>query len=93
MAERAASLTQRLLAFSRRQPLVPKPTDVARLLATEQGKPITECYTMEVVPTIDALEGYVTEAVMLQSSRLVPLGGAHRLAPNNPVFVVSGVLA
>ncbi len=31
-AQRAATLTQRLLAFSRRQPLVPKPTDVNRLL-------------------------------------------------------------
>jgi len=31
-AERAASLTQRLLAFSRRQPLDPKPIDVDRLL-------------------------------------------------------------
>lgn len=30
-AERAASLTQRLLAFSRRQPLAPKPLDVDRL--------------------------------------------------------------
>lgn len=35
--------------------------DVARLLASEQGKPITECYTMEVVPTIDAL-GWIAEA-------------------------------
>ncbi|RYD58481.1 MAG: response regulator [Sphingomonadales bacterium] len=32
-AERASALTQRLLAFSRRQPLDPKHTDVARLLA------------------------------------------------------------
>ncbi|MGF7147316.1 signal transduction histidine kinase [Sphingomonas zeicaulis] len=32
-AERAASLTQRLLAFSRRQPLDPKPVDVGRLFA------------------------------------------------------------
>ncbi len=31
-ASRAATLTQRLLAFSRRQPLEPKPTDVNRLL-------------------------------------------------------------
>ncbi|MBA3677035.1 MAG: PAS domain S-box protein [Sphingosinicella sp.] len=31
-AKRAATLTQRLLAFSRRQPLSPKPTDVNRLL-------------------------------------------------------------
>ena len=32
-AERAATLTQRLLAFSRRQPLAPKPIDVDRLVA------------------------------------------------------------
>jgi signal transduction histidine kinase len=32
-AERAASLTQRLLAFSRRQPLAPKPINVDRLVA------------------------------------------------------------
>ncbi|WP_246848015.1 hybrid sensor histidine kinase/response regulator [Sphingomonas beigongshangi] len=31
-AERAAALTQRLLAFSRRQPLAPKPTDVDKLV-------------------------------------------------------------
>ncbi len=31
-AERASTLTQRLLAFSRRQPLDPKPTDIGRLL-------------------------------------------------------------
>ncbi len=30
--ERAATLTQRLLAFSRRQPLAPQPTDINRLL-------------------------------------------------------------
>ncbi len=29
--------------------------EVARLLCSEQGKPITEAYTMEVVPTIDGL--------------------------------------
>ena len=32
-AQRAATLTQRLLAFSRRQPLAPKPIDVNRLVA------------------------------------------------------------
>ena len=32
-AQRAAALTQRLLAFSRRQPLDPKPIDVNRLVA------------------------------------------------------------
>jgi len=33
-AQRAATLTQRLLAFSRRQPLNPKPTDVNQLIAS-----------------------------------------------------------
>ena len=32
-AQRAAALTQRLLAFSRRQPLDPKPVDVSRLVS------------------------------------------------------------
>ena len=32
-AERATALTQRLLAFSRRQPLQPKPVDVNRVIA------------------------------------------------------------
>ena len=29
--------------------------EIARLLTAEQGKPITESYTMELLPTIDAL--------------------------------------
>ena len=36
--------------------LVDELDDVAELLTREQGKPITESYTMEVVPTIDAPE-------------------------------------
>ena len=32
-AQRAAALTQRLLAFSRRQPLEPKPVNINRLTA------------------------------------------------------------
>src|ERR671927_323685 len=35
--------------------LVDEVDDVAELLTREQGKPITESYTMEVVPTIDVL--------------------------------------
>jgi hypothetical protein len=37
-ARRAATLTQRLLAFSRRQPLNPKPLDVNRFIASEAGR-------------------------------------------------------
>ncbi len=29
--------------------------DLAELMAREQGKPVSECYTMELLPTIDAL--------------------------------------
>ena len=35
--------------------LVEEVDEVAELLTREQGKPITESYTMEVVPTIDVL--------------------------------------
>src|SRR3954451_320060 len=35
--------------------LVDEVDDVCKLLTAEQGKPITESYTMEVVPTIDVL--------------------------------------
>ena len=55
-AERAASLTQRLLAFSRRQPLLPKPTDVARLLAGMSdllGRALGETIRLELRPDAD----------------------------------------
>lgn len=51
-AERAAALTARLLAFSRRQPLDPKPTDVARLLAGMSDlltRSITETIAIRIV--------------------------------------------
>ena len=38
-----------------RRSFVDEIDDVARLLTTEQGKPIVESYTMEILPTIDAL--------------------------------------
>ncbi len=51
-ARRAASLTQRLLAFSRRQTLDPKPTDVNRLIANMEDllrRSIGPTVAMEVV--------------------------------------------
>ena len=38
-ARRAAMLTQRLLSFSRQQPLQPKPTDLNKLVAGHVGSP------------------------------------------------------
>jgi precorrin-6Y C5,15-methyltransferase (decarboxylating) len=50
--------------------------------------------TLERVgPVIEAMVGYDTGAAQLESKRLQPLGGGHRLVPTNPVFVVSGRLS
>lgn len=69
------------------------PEVVAAVAARRPRRVVVAVAALErVVPTIEALVGYDTEAVMLQAQRLVPLAGAHRLAPTNPVFVVSGVL-
>lgn len=69
------------------------PEVVAAVAARRPRRVVVAVAALErVVPTIEALAGYDTEAVMLQAQRLVPLAGAHRLAPTNPVFVVSGVL-
>ena len=51
-AERAASLTQRLLAFSRRQPLSPKPIDVDKLVVSMSdllNRALGETIQLEIV--------------------------------------------
>ena len=51
-AERAAALTQRLLAFARRQPLAPQPLDVDRLIAGMSeliGRTLGETVQMETL--------------------------------------------
>jgi signal transduction histidine kinase len=53
-AERAAALTQRLLAFSRRQPLAPKPINVDRLvggMADLLNRSLGETVKLEIVST------------------------------------------
>ncbi|HVI28164.1 PAS domain-containing protein [Hansschlegelia sp.] len=55
-ARRATVLTQRLLAFSRRQPLQPKPTDVNRLLAGMSellSRTLGEIIEVAVAPATD----------------------------------------
>ncbi len=55
-AERAAALTQRLLAFSRRQPLDPKTIDVGRLLAGMSDlltRSITEAIAVQIHAAAD----------------------------------------
>ena len=70
--ERAAALTQRLLAFSRRQPLAPKRTDVGKLLAGMSDlltRSITEAIAIQIVPDEDIwpvhIDPYQLENVLL----------------------------
>ncbi|TCP96406.1 PAS domain S-box-containing protein [Sphingomonas sp. PP-F2F-A104-K0414] len=59
-ANRAAALTQRLLAFSRRQTLAPKPTDVDRLIA-------------EMAEIIDRTSGPAIEVEVASANGLWPI--------------------
>lgn len=70
------------------------PEVVAACAARRPDRLVVLLATLELVaPTVEALAGYDVEAQLLQSSRLQPLAGGHRLVPANPVFVVSGVLS
>ncbi len=53
---------------------------------------VTLATVERVGPVLERLSGHglVTEATMVQASRLRPLAGGHRLAAENPVTVVSG---
>jgi len=71
--------------------------EVARLLTTEQGKPITESHTMEVVPTVDALHWIAAEGPEILAPEQVKMGGGlfvgkqvvHRLEPLGVVAVIA----
>ncbi|WP_312758978.1 ATP-binding protein [Pulveribacter sp.] len=94
-ARRAASLTQRLLAFSRRQPLDVRPTDVAAMLQGLESMLRSSC-SENVTLTIDAqpegLWNVRTDLHQLESAVLnlainardaMPGGGTLRLAVCN----------
>ena len=96
-AERAASLTQRLLAFSRRQPLDPKPIDVERLLSGMSDlltRSIPEAIAIQIPPAPDlwAIEAdpHQLENVILNlavnARDAMPDGGALTVAANNRTF-------
>lgn len=48
--------------------------EVARLLTSEQGKPITEAYTMEVVATIDGLNWIAEEGPSILDDQQIRMG-------------------
>jgi precorrin-6Y C5,15-methyltransferase (decarboxylating) len=66
--------------------------DVVRAVARRRPQRLVVALaTVErVAPVLGALRDWRPEAVLLESSRLQPLGDGHRLVPTNPVFVVSG---
>lgn len=69
------------------------PEVVAAVAAVQPQRVVVALATLErVAGTVAALDGYDVDTVLLQVQHLVPLGDGHRLAPANPVFIVSGVL-
>ncbi|HSI80782.1 MAG TPA: aldehyde dehydrogenase family protein [Solirubrobacterales bacterium] len=52
--------------------LVEEIDDVARLLTAEQGKPVVESYTMEVLPTVDALRWCADAAPRILADERIP---------------------
>ena len=67
------------------------PDVVAACAARAPERIVVALATIETVaPTAAALGQYDVESVLLQASRLSPLGTGHRLEPTNPVFLVSG---
>lgn len=69
------------------------PDAVAAVAAVRPRRVVVTLATVERVgPTVEALQGYQVDTVLLQVQHLSPLGEGHRLAPANPVFVVTGAL-
>ncbi len=100
-AQRAASLTHRLLAFARRQPLDPRPTDVNLLIAGMEDllrRTITETITLAIDPAPDIwatlcdphqLENAILNLV-INARDAMPDGGILTIATANTVVAEGG---
>src|SRR3954454_8652308 len=71
--------------------------EVAKLLSEEQGKPLTESYTMELLPTVDALHWCAKQGPKILADEKVPMRQAFTLSKQarfsyEPLGVV-GVIA
>ena len=55
------------------QAVIDELDDLARLLAREQGKPISECYVMELLPTIDSLRWLAEAGPGILRDERIPL--------------------
>ena len=100
-AQRAASLTHRLLAFARRQPLDPRPTDVNLLIAGMEDllrRTITEAIRLAIDPAPDIwatlcdphqLENAILNLV-INARDAMPDGGILTIATVNTVVAEGG---
>src|SRR3954454_4781368 len=71
--------------------------EIAKLLSEEQGKPLTESYTMELLPTVDALHWCAKAGPKILADEKVPMNQAFTLSKRSkfayePIGVV-GVIA
>jgi signal transduction histidine kinase/CheY-like chemotaxis protein len=93
-SERGARLTQQLLAFSRRQPLAPRPTDVGRLVTDLSGllrHALGERITLDVTVVREAWNaridpGQLENAILnlaINARDAMPDGGTVRLEVSN----------
>jgi PAS domain S-box-containing protein len=100
-AERAAALTQRLLAFSRRQPLAPRAVDVARLLAGMSDlltRSITETIAIQVLAaadlwTVEADPNQLENVILnlaVNARDAMPNGGALTIEARNITIGTAG---
>jgi succinate-semialdehyde dehydrogenase/glutarate-semialdehyde dehydrogenase len=55
------------------QAIIDELDDLARLLAREQGKPVSEAYTMELLPTVDALRWLAEAGPGILADERIPL--------------------
>ena len=54
------------------QVIIDNLSDLSQLMATEQGKPRNECYTMELLPTIDALHWIADDGPSILADENIP---------------------
>src|SRR5690349_4220178 len=71
--------------------------EIAKLLSEEQGKPLTEAYTMELLPTVDALHWCAKQGPKILADEKVPMTQSFLMSKKSrftyePIGVV-GVIA